>query len=235
MFQCRPMPGCRQPHSCLHSTTTQHPGRKGTAQDSTRRPSVVAMSQGPTCSHRKGQTSNTCAESCGIRQRPMASMGRKEERHTNVLSRVLFPWDSARVFKVQWAAGHSAIPAQRSLVAVSDCQDRNALSVAAQPHVLCAEPEVMFLTWKAFNRCWISEGAALPPLQPLHTERWHRGVRGGHGCGKLVSNDQDCRHVRGLRACSGTEPLWGSDDRQGRGHLSLLASPLPCLNLVPIR
>lgn len=27
----------------------------------------------------------------------------------------------------------------------------------------------------------------------------------------------------------------GSDDRQGRGLLSLLASPLPCLNLVPIR
>lgn len=55
------------------------------------RPSAVAMSQGHTRGHRKGQTSNTCAESCGIRQRPMASVGGKEERHSTVLSRVLFP------------------------------------------------------------------------------------------------------------------------------------------------
>ena len=99
-----------------------------------------------------------------------------------VLNGVLFPWDTARGFKVRQAAGHSAIPAQRSLDAVSDCLDRNALPVPAQPPVLCAEPEVMFLTGKAFNRCCISKGTALPPLQSLHTERWHGGVGGGHCC-----------------------------------------------------
>lgn len=99
-----------------------------------------------------------------------------------VLNGVLFPWDSARGFKVRQAAGHSTIPAQRLLDAVSDCWDRNALTVPAQPLVLCAEPEVMFLTGKAFNRCCISKGTALPPLQSLHTEQWHGGVGGGHSC-----------------------------------------------------
>lgn len=85
-----------------------------------------------------------------------------------VLNGVLFSWDSARGFKLQLATGHSAIPAQQSLDIVSDCLDKNALPVLAQSSVLSAEPEVVFLTGKSFNRCSVSKGTALPPVQSLH-------------------------------------------------------------------